>query len=120
MNVRIVPILIAVIFGIGFGVAGYSASLNQPETAATCTECVQCKTLVEKVEALQEEDAGEDQEFSKYELELLARTSRLLIIQEQIAMMLLQERGEIPYKKMLATEEEIAAAAEKEAKVDSE
>ena len=56
MNVRIVPILIAVIFGIGFGVAGYSASLNQPETAATCTECVQCKTLVEKVEALQEAD----------------------------------------------------------------
>jgi hypothetical protein len=46
----------------------------------------------------------------KYELEMLARSSRLLVIQEQIAMMILQDRGELPFKKMLATDDQIKAA----------
>lgn len=94
MSVRIFPILIAATFIAGFGMGDYLAKQ---------------KVLGELATAEAEAAVDPASEYSKYELEMLARSSHLLVIQEQIAMMLLQDRGELPYRKMLATEEEIAA-----------
>lgn len=46
-----------------------------------------------------------DAEFSKYESEMMQRSARLLLMQEQIALMLLQQRGEIPYQPMVKVED---------------
>lgn len=100
MSVRIFPILTAATFIAGFGMGDY---LSKQEVLGSLT------------------NAEGGIEYSAYEKEMLARSSHLLVIQEQIAMMLLQERGEIPYQKMLATEEEVAAVkAELEGKSKEE
>lgn len=95
MSMRIFPILIAATFIAGFGMGDYLS-----------------KQKVLKEVAVVEAQASTEEapEFSKYELEMLARSSRLLVIQEQIAMMILQDRGELPFKKMLATDDQIKAA----------
>ncbi len=93
MSMRIIPMLIAATFIAGFGMGDY-ASKRKISREVIATEAV----------------ASTKSDFSKYELEMLARSSRLLVIQEQIAMMILQDRGELPFKKMLATDDQIKAA----------
>jgi tellurite resistance-related uncharacterized protein len=88
MSVRIFPILTAATFIAGFGIGDYLAKQEVLGGLANTEGKI---------------------EYSEYEKEMLARSSHLLVMQEQIAMMLLQERGEIPYQRMLATEEEVAA-----------
>jgi len=104
MSMRIVPILIAATFIAGFGMGDYLSKQ---------------KVLKEVAVAEAQASTEEAPEFSKYELEMLARSSRLLVIQEQVAMMILQDRGELPFKNMLATEEEIEAAKSKAAEAAS-